>query len=190
MLALDAVGAVHGAPRVLDVAAWFAALTGQFDELNLEGAWVSNQQLYLLQRGNKHHSVNAVVRYQLQDLLTAIAQGDVVSALTPEAIHTMQLGDINGVPLCFSDACAVSDDRWLFTAVAEDSDNTVADGEFLGAAIGMADASNKVLWISRVEPKYKIEGIEVRPQAHDLEVLLVTDADDVAVPASLLSVRI
>ena len=151
---------------------------------------MSNRQLYLLQRGNKHHSANAVVRYQLQDLLTAIAQGDVVSALTPEAIHTMQLGDINGVPLCFSDACAVSDDRWLFTAVAEDSDNAVADGEFLGAAIGMADASNKVLWISRVEPKYKIEGIEVRPQAHDLEVLLVTDADDVAVPASLLSVRI
>jgi hypothetical protein len=189
LVSLDAQGGVRGAPRVLDVAAWFTPLAAEFEKLNLEGAFVSEQQFCLLQRGNKGHSANAVVQYDLHDVLSALQQ-DVLPVLPPQAIHTMQLGDINGIPLCFTDACALADGCWLFAAVAEDTDSTYDDGEFLGAVIGLVDASNKLLWTRRVMPQFKIEGIEVQPQAGGLTVLLVTDADNPAVPAYLLSAEL
>ncbi len=180
-------GEVQGAPRILDASALYETLQPEFDELNLEGAWLHGNELRLLQRGNKGNSPNAVIHLDLQPLLASLSTGDQLPALKPLGIHTMELGKIDGVPLCFSDASVLTDGRWLFTAVAEDTDSAYEDGACAGAAIGMADAQHRLLWMKRVMPTCKIEGIEVIRQGSGIEVLLVTDADDAAVPASLLS---
>ncbi|MGC3981703.1 MAG: hypothetical protein QM808_10605 [Steroidobacteraceae bacterium] len=188
LLELNARGEVH-APRILDASALFAGLKQHFAVLNLEGGWVTGNELCLLQRGNKGGSPNAVIRLDLQPFLGALAHGDVLPELLPLAIHAVQLGEISGVPLCFSDACSVPG-GWLFSAVAEDTDSAYADGQCVGAAIGMMDAQHRLQWLKRVSPAYKIEGIEVQQGADALQVLLVTDADAVDIPASLLSTHI
>jgi hypothetical protein len=187
LVPLDKHGEVQPVPQVLEASAFYELLARQFDELNLEGGWVQGNELRLLQRGNKGNSPNAIIHLELQALLASLSGGDQLPAITPLAIHTMELGHINQVPLCFSDGCALADGRWLFTAVAEDTDSAYEDGACVGAAVGMVDAKGHLLWIKQVTPSYKIEGIEARQEAEGIHLLLVTDADDVAVPASLLS---
>lgn len=187
LVPLGAQGEVQGASRVLEASAMYELLAQQFDQLNLEGAWIHGNELRLLQRGNKGNSPNAVIHLDLQRLLDNLSVGDRLPAIVPLATHTMELGHIDGVPLCFSDACALADGRWLFTAVAEDTNNAYDDGACAGAAIGMADAQHRLLWMRRVRPAYKVEGIDARQEEDGVHLLLVTDADDEAVPACLLS---
>lgn len=189
LLPLNAKGRVGQAPRILDAALLFDELQQHFDELNLEGAWVSGNELCLLQRGNKGGSPNAVIHLDLNLLLAALTCGDVIPAITPAAIHTMNLGEVAGVPLCFSDAVPLPDGRWLFSAVAEATDNAYADGACVGAAVGMVDANHNLLWVKPIAPLCKIEGIEVR-HSNEFELLLVTDADDPDAAAVLLSARL
>ncbi len=189
LLPLDAQGGVRQAPRSLDAAPLFEALQQHFDELNLEGAWVRGNELCLLQRGNKAGS-NAVIHLDLQLLVAGLSAGDRLPVVAPLAIHAMELGHIDGVPLCFSDAAALADGRWLFAAVAEDTDNAYDDGACVGAAIGMADDQHRLLWMKRVTPAHKIEGVDARQQADGIHLLLVTDADDPMAPACLLSVKV
>lgn len=190
LLPLNDQGEINGPSRILDASALFAELARQVVQLNLEGAWAWGNELCLLQRGNKRNAGNAVIRLDLRQLVAALEHGDVLPALTPLAIHTMSLGAIAGIPLCFTDASVLPDGRWLFTAVAEDTDNAYTDGACVGAAIGMVDVHHKLLWIKQVTPACKIEGIEVIRHASQLQLLLVTDADDASIPASLLSTTI
>lgn len=187
LVPLGAQGEVRGAPRVLDASALYESLAREFDELNLEGAWISGNALHLLQRGNKGNSPNAVIHLDLQILLNSLSAGARLPAMQPLAIQPMELGHIDGVPLCFSDASALPDGRWLFSAVAEDTDSAYEDGACTGAAIGMADDRHRLLWIKRVQPAYKIEGIDARQEVDGIHLLLVTDADDPATSACLLS---
>lgn len=190
LLALTAQGGVQSAPQVLDASALYEELERHFDELNLEGAWVWGNELRLLQRGNKGGSSNAVLHLDLHAVLSGLSHDEVLPALKPLAIHTLQLGVIDNVPLSFTDASVLPDGRWLFSAVAEDTDNAYADGPCAGAAVGLADADHRILWMKRVTPSYKIEGIDVRQTQSAGQVLLVTDADDPAMPARLLSATI
>lgn len=186
---LDTNAQLAGPVRVLDASALFAEIATPFAQLNLEGAWCHGNELCLLQRGNKGNSPNAVIRLNLEMFLSAIGSSDVLPAIKPLSIQTLQLGELSGVPLSFTDAVALPEGRWLFSAVAEDTDDAYQDGVCIGAAIGLADR-DQVLWIEPVMPTCKIEGIEVIRRANDYEVLLVTDADDVSVPAQLLSTRV
>ena len=187
LVPLGANGEVHGVPRVVPASALYEALAKQFDDLNLEGAWIHGNELRVLQRGNQGSSPNAVIHLDLQLLLTSLSAGDRFPALQPLAIHTMELGHIDGVPLCFSDASALPDGRWLFTAVAEDTDSSYEDGACVGAVIGMADEQHRLLWMKAVTPAYKVEGIDARQEVDGIHLLLVTDADDPMVSACLLS---
>ncbi len=186
LLPLGAQGEVEGALRIIEASAFYKVLTHHFEELNLEGGWVQDNELRLLQRGNKEHSTNAVIHIELQTVLACLNAGDELPAIKPSTIQ-VDLGRIDKVPLCFSDGCALPDGRWMFTAVAEDTDSAYEDGECVGAAIGMVSADNTLLWIKQVTPSYKIEGIEAQQKADGIHLLLVTDADDIKVPSVLLS---
>jgi hypothetical protein len=98
----------------------------------------------------------------------------------------MVLPELRGVPLGFTDAAPLPDGSWVFTAVAEDTDDAFHDGPCAGAAIGMADVRHRMQWLRPVEPLYKIEGIDVTAARGSARLLLVTDADDPATPAQLL----
>ena len=186
LIDLHVDGSVHGKAKIVDASPWLDELTSHLGELNIEGGWVSGHQIHLLQRGNKGRGVNAVASSDLASLLNSL-DDDSLPAPGSLRIHQFDLGSIQGVPLCFSDASPLASGEWLFTAVAEDTANSRDDGAFVGAAIGLASGDHQLRWVRTVTPSFKIEGIEVIQDGAEPKILVVTDADDPLVPAMLLS---
>jgi hypothetical protein len=186
LLALGARGRVTGKPRAINAAPLFARLLQLFPDLNLEGGWVADGHLNLLQRGNKGDSVNALLQWELKLMLRSLLRDRALPAVEPMKVREFDLGDVKGVPLCFTDASPLPNGGWLFSAVAENTGNALDDGPSLGSAIGRMDARSRLRWIKPVPRQFKIEGIEAELQGARLGAWLVTDADDPDVPASLL----
>ena len=187
LLGLNPQGAVRGLPRVVDCSPFFASLDRGFPSLNIEGAVVSGAEVRLFQRGNQRHSKNAIIRFQLSAFLDALSS-EQTAAITPLAINTFDLGQIEGIPLCFTDAAALRDGTMVFTAVAEDTDDNYKDGACAGAAVGIVD--KELLCLYRLEPPYKVEGVNARVDGDVIRLLMVTDADDFEIPAALFSATI
>ncbi|MEO8315778.1 MAG: hypothetical protein ABI645_13415 [Pseudomonadota bacterium] len=185
LLELGTRGRVIGKPRSVDAAALFAGLSRSFKDLNLEGGWVANKRLHLLQRGNKGNSRNAVLQWDLQPMLRSLVRDATLPDADPVQVREFDLGDIQGVPLCFTDASPLAQGGWLFSAVAENTSNAHDDGPCLGSAIGRMDAQSRIRWVRTVSRQLKIEGIAQMDGAK-LQAWLVTDADDPRVPANLL----
>jgi hypothetical protein len=188
IVALGVQGRVVGRPRSIAADGLFARLSQSFSDLNLEGGWVAAGQLCLLQRGNKGDSPNAVLHFDLKAVLRSLRRDRCLPDVDPLQVRERDLGEVRGVPLCFTDASPLPDGGWLFSAVAENIANSYADGPCVGAAIGRVDARGRMRWIRSVSPLYKIEGIDAQLKVGKLRALLVTDADDPAVPACLLQV--
>lgn len=184
LLGLDAQGAVHGSPQVVDLSPILASLDDEFPALNIEGAVVSGAELRLFQRGNKRHAENAIVRFQLSAFLNAL-NSERTGAIKPTTINKFDLGQIDGIPFCFTDAAALPDGSMVFTAVAEDTNDSYNDGACAGAAVGIAD--NELRCLHRLERPYKVEGVDARMEGSVVRLLLVTDADDADTAASLFS---
>ena len=186
LLGLDPHGAVVGPPRSVDLSFLLAPLGERFAEPNIEGAVISGTELRLFQRGNRRHAGNAIVRLDLSAVIDVLEAGR-VGLISPSAVYMLDLGQIDGIPLCFTDAAALPDGAMVFSAVAEDTEDTFNDGPCVGAAIGIADSHGRLLSLHRLDRPYKVEGIDARLEGGVLEMLLVTDADDLAVPATLFS---
>ena len=184
LLALDVQGAVRGSPQVVDLSPILTPLADEFPALNIEGAVVSGAELRLFQRGNKRRAENAIIRFQLSAVLDALSSGQ-TGAIKPIATSTFDLGEIDGIPFCFTDAAALSDGAMVFTAVAEDTDDTYNDGPCAGAAVGIVD--HELRCLHRLERPYKVEGVDARMEGDVVKLLLVTDADDPDTPAGLFS---
>jgi hypothetical protein len=189
LLTLDAHGAVCGSPHEFDMSPIVGPLLQAFDELNIEGAVVVGNELRLFQRGNKRHADNAIIRYPLRQVLDAL-QSSQADAVAPVAIDRLDLGLIEGIPLCFTDAAVLPGGEMVFCAVAEDADDAYHDGRCVGATIGIADNDGHLLSLHLLDRPYKVEGISARLEKDRLELLLVTDADDNSIPAKLLSASI
>ena len=78
----------------------------------------------------------------------------------------------------------------MFTAAAENTDNSYLDGECVGAAIGLIDAQRQLRWLRPVLPVYKLEGISAQQVDDQLQIYLVSDADNPDIPAQLLETYI
>jgi len=91
------------------------------------------------------------------------------------------------VPLCFTDGTALDDGRIVFCAVAEDTSDSYCDGPCLAAAIGVIGVDGKISAVHYLDELYKVEGIHAESTAGHIKLWLVTDADDIRVPAVLLS---
>lgn len=189
LLALGEQGRIAGRPRTIDATPLVTRLNRSMDDLNLEGGWISGKHLHLLQRGNKGNSRNAVLRWDLAPMLRSLLRESALPDSDPLDMREFELGDVRGVPLCFTDASPLPHGGWLFSAVAENTRSAWADGTCLGAAIGRVDALWRLRWVRPVARQYKIEGIDVQAAGSKLEAWLVTDADDSCVPASLLHWR-
>ena len=172
---------------MLDVSPLFEELDRHCPALNIEGAVVIGDELRLLQRANKKHPQNAIVRYPLPAILDALATGAVIGAIAPAAIDVVELGAIDGVPLSFTDGASLPDGAMVFTAVAEDTEDTYNDGACLGAAIGVVAPDGTVRLLERLDECHKVEGVAARVDNNVVRLLLVTDADDPAIPANLFS---
>lgn len=189
-LPLTAGGTVQSADVThYDLGGLYEPLLQKFDDLNIEGAFISDSGLHLLQRGNKgEQTQSACLRYDTGDFL-AWLYGE--RRHVPELQHTVTLdfGRINGVPLCPTDAAALPDSGWVATLVAEDTDNSYSDGCCVGSAIAFMDADNQLSALYRLQGNPKVEGVALQPGT-PLTLLLVTDADDPTCPSQLLRLNL
>lgn len=182
--ALAGDGSLQGAPREIDLAAWWAPLRADGADLNIEGAFAEGGLLRLLQRANLGQPRNACIAFDLARV-TAWCLG--AAGVPPAPLHTGEivLGDAGGVPLGWTDAVAWPGGGWLFSAVAEATADSYADGACAASALGRVSPAGELLWLRRIDGGPKVEGI-----AWDAAgaLLMVTDADDPARPSELLAV--
>lgn len=146
-----------GVTRVLDLTPLYLALESQLASLNLEGAVVQGEYLWLAQRGNSAGSVNALIRLDLATLMQQLA-GDFLDADALREVLPVELGTLHGVPLSFTDLCLDSQGRLLFSAAAEATESSYDDGACLGSVLGCWHAGQvRQLWPLAGEAK--IEGL-------------------------------
>jgi len=181
LLGLDTLGAVLGQVRVVDLEPLYEMLDQRFEELNIEGAVISGDDLMLLQRGNRKGS-NATIRFPWP-AIEAWLEGDATARLKPRSVREYDLGAVDGVSFGFTDATALPDGGWLFSAVAEATDNSYDDGACRGAAIGIVGPDDALRAMRSLTPRRKVEGIEARLVHGKVVVGMVTDADDPDQPA-------
>lgn len=185
LMALDDDGCIVGGSRVVDLSPLFDPLRSRFAQLNIEGAFVTADSLCLLQRGNSGSPVNACIGFDWPAVATWLRG----ASPAPQArfITEIELGDMAGVPLSFTDGAAMPDGGWVFCAAAEDTSDSYADGACAGSVVGVVSAAGALQCIEPLSLRCKTEGIVVSVDGDMLELLLVTDADDRTVAASLLA---
>ena len=190
LLRLDARGCIDGKPQLIDFSNMFTALDRHLPALNIEGAFACAGELCLLQRANKRHPRNAIVRFPLAAVLAALAAGEPMDAIAASSIDWIDLGYIGDAPLGFTDGAGLADGHIVFAAVAEDTQDTYNDGACLGSAVGVLAREGTLRLLDRLDGYQKVEGITARADGNAIRLLLVTDADDPGVPASLFSAMI
>jgi len=150
---------------------------------------VLSEEIVLLQRGNKGDRRNARVRLRRDRMMASIAASGTIGAEAILDIHEHDLGEVDGVPLCFSDGAALPGGRLLFSAIAEDTDDSYEDGRCSGSAIGVIDRAGRIERFEPIAGGPKVEGLEIVGEGGGTRLLLVTDADDIDVPATLFEAR-
>jgi hypothetical protein len=177
----------RSAVRRLDASRLFNAMAAEVDDVNVEGAVVIDDRLVLMHRGNARHPSCALVSFDLQPLLQSIDGDDRLGRVRVVSVRRYDLGKIDDAPLTFTDGAALSDGALLFAAVAEQTDDSYEDGPCRGAALGEIGPDGNLRCIEYLRGSYKIEGVHAEPQGRGYRLFAVTDADDVQVPAELLT---
>lgn len=164
-------------------------------ELNIEGATCDGVTLRLFQRGNGRargglKPINATCDFSADAFFHHIERGGPLP--TPTNVRTYDLGNVNGVPLTFTDAALLPDGRTLFLAAAEDSPDTYHDGLVVGTALGILDANGSARYAelrnSDGSPFVgKPEGIAPDP-LHSGEGFIVIDKDNPDLPCDLVRI--
>ena len=182
-----------GNSQVRDASELYAELRAQTDfagsELNLEGALVRGNALELFQRGNgaataELAAVNAVGTLALDQFSSWLDHGGPVPEL--QRIVQVDLGQLGGVRLTFTDATLANDGSVAFLACAEDSQDAIQDGQVLGSRFGML-GSDRVRLVDIVDARgapclLKLEGLHAH--AHDPACFdVVADMDHPGQPA-------
>ena len=162
--------------RQFDLTPLYEPLIASLGAINIEGAMMIGDALVLLNRGIAGKSENVVVRYP-QRVLHALIDGQPLK-VAPTSIRRFPLASIDGVSLGFTDGAALPDGRWVFTAVAENTADSYADGPCIGSAVGIVSARGDLQGLHRLVPPVKVEGIDVRVDTHGIAMCLVTDTDD------------
>ncbi|MEY4640096.1 MAG: hypothetical protein RLZZ227_90, partial [Pseudomonadota bacterium] len=192
LLALDAGGALQGQMLELDLSALYTPLQDQFSDLNIEGAFVGDGELHLLQRGNKG-GPSARISFAWQAFKDWLLD-DTARPPATTRIQYLEPGIVDGVPLAPTDATALADGIWIFCTVAENTNNSYADGACMASAICIVDRNGHITQIEYLQGNPKVEGIALEPgcngKSPELRLLLVTDADDPSVASHLLRVTV
>lgn len=189
LLGLAGPGQLNGRKAVVSLTAWYAPLRKRFADLNIEGAWVSSGALHLLHRGNKSDARSACIRYDWNVAAPWLA-GVQTQPPTIKSVQVLNLGAVDGVPLSLTDGVPLPGGEWLFSAVAEDTSDSVADGACVASALGVVAASGQVRSLMYLQGAPKVEGIAVQADGDDWLATMVTDPDDPALASQLLTVRL
>jgi hypothetical protein len=188
-----------GSGQVLAVPALYGVLRGEpgfaGGQLNIEGALVEHDRLVLFSRGNaaafaSDQGFDASIELDVSQLELYLAAPTTASPPTLRNLQQYRLGEIGSVRLTLTDA-ALRDGRRFYVAAAEASPDAVADGQVLGTSFGVLDAQPRYAHIETEDGsplRDKVEGLA--PGEHAGEWLAITDPDDAARPAELLTLRV
>jgi hypothetical protein len=193
-----AICALSGAAvQVVDAHPLYEMLRGLREfagsSLNIEGATVLPGLVRLFNRksGTAHgkdtqSSVNASCDLSLPQLLGFVRGENAAPA--PTNVVQYELGDIQHVPLGFTDATTVGGNVF-FSGAAEDTANPVLDGPVAGSVIGVLPQDGDGQWIEVTEASGsnflgKIEGLVVMDDVRS--AVAIVDRDDINVPSELV----
>jgi Family of unknown function (DUF6929) len=180
--ALDGHGALTGEPRAIDFKPVYERLRAELGAINVEGAAVFGECLWLVHRGNEGDAPNAVAEFALTDLSASLAGDLIVDPEELAGVRAYELGELDGVPLCFSDATALFDRLVVFTASAESE-----DGAIRGSVVGTIDSEGEVRRLRTIDRRWKVEGVHAAVEAGVIDFVFVCDQDDPGQPSPLLS---
>jgi Family of unknown function (DUF6929) len=184
---LRADGSLEGDPIELDLAPLYELLRERLGVLNVEGAAVMGDELWLLQRGNSEHGENVVVALSCSEILESLERDRTLAAEEFVRLLEFDLGELGGVPLTFSDASALGSEMLVFTASAEDSSDGGANGAIVGSVVGTIDLAGEVQRLRTIERKYKVEGVHAVLDSGVVTMTFVCDQDDPETTSPLLS---
>jgi hypothetical protein len=173
---------ILGKVDIIDLDPLYDAFKDEPGKINIEGAVIVDKHIFLLQRGNKNNH-NAIIKIKLKDFLATVT-GKNNDTPKYQLTH-FNLGDIAGIPLCFTDATALQDGCILFTAAAEDTSDAYTDGACVGSAIGIINTQGELVRITPVDVPIKLEGIEAEWVGERINLWLVTDPDNAALPGQM-----
>jgi hypothetical protein len=180
---LEAGGALRDEPRVIDLGPLYRLLSGQVEDLNVEGACVMGDRLWVLHRGNHPGTTNVVAELSLRAVMDSL-RGDLrLDVHELAAIRSYDLGELDGVRLTFSDATPLGGELLVFTASAESQHG---DGAIRGSVVGTIDLGGEVRRMRKIDRRYKVEGVHATIDAGVMDFLFVCDQDDPATAAPLL----
>lgn len=182
VLPLNDLGEIEGRVRAIDLATFYAPLQAEFHDLNIEGAFVADGVLKLLQRANAGAPRNACIDYAVGEVQAWLA-GTRTAVPVPLRITDYDLGRVVGVPFGFTDGTALPGGGWVFSAVAEDTRDSYNDGTCAGSLIGWMDADGRLVRTEALAGAPKVEGLAIDPLGR---LLMVTDSDNPFAPSALL----
>ena len=166
-------GSLRDDPREISLEPVYTLLRDQLGELNIEGASVVEDRLWLLQRGNTDSGLNVVAELSLPEVLTSLRRDLCVEAEELADVRSYDLGELDGVPLTFSDATPLGRDLLIFTASAEADDHAIH-----GSVVGTLDPSGEVHRLRTIDRRYKVEGVYASIDTGVVDFLFVCDQDD------------
>jgi hypothetical protein len=177
-------GSLADEPRAIDFHPVYELLRSELDgEINIEGAAVFENCLWLFHRANEGEGPNAVAEFTLTDLSRTLTDDQVVDRSELSSIRAYDLGEIDGVRVCFSDATTLTSELICFTASAENAD----DGNIRGSVVGTIDAAGDVHRLRTIDSRWKVEGLDATIDTGVISFLFVCDQDDPEAPSPLLS---
>ena len=188
VVALAADGSLRDEPAVIDLGPLYGLLGERIDGLNIEGACVMGDRLWLLHRGNRGSMTNVVAELSLPHVMRSLTGDRTIDVEELAAIRAYDLGTLDGVELTFSDATPLADQIRAFTASAEAEPETdEADRKIRGSVVGTIDLEGHVQRLRTIDRRYKVEGIHASIDTGVMDFLFVCDQDDPATASPLLS---
>jgi hypothetical protein len=180
--ALAADGSLRGERSLIDLGPLYALLGDRIDGLNIEGACVMGERLWLLHRGNRSSVSNAVVELSLPEVMRSVRGDRTIAIEELAAIRSYDLGELDGVPLTFSDATPLGGELLVFTASAEGDDHAIR-----GSVVGTIDLEGHVQRLRTIDRRFKVEGVHATIDTGVMDFLFVCDQDDPEHASPLLS---
>jgi hypothetical protein len=181
---LAADGSLSGEPRTIELQPVYDAMREELGgDINIEGAAVVGDRLWLFHRANKGKAPNTVAEFELGDLSRTLREDLVVDPDELAAVRAYELGGLDGVALCFSDATTLTNELVCFSASAEGEQ----DGDIHGSVVGTIRADGSVRRLRTIDPQWKVEGVHATIDTGVVDFLFVCDQDDPGAASPLLS---